>query len=207
MTHAVTARIRLATAAHVAPMLAIYAPIVEHTAISFEFEVPTEEQLAQRIARTLEHRPWLVCEERDALLGYAYATPFRARPAYAWTVETSVYVHADHRRRGVARGLYTALLDTLRAQGFQRAIAGIALPNDPSVALHESLGFTPVGVFQAVGGKGGAWHAVGFWDLELQPLPGDAPEPLPLAGLTDEGLAVAFAAGEVLLRPAPPAGG
>ncbi len=157
-------------------MRAIYRPIVEQTTISFEFEVPSEEELARRISATLERTPWLLCEERDEVLGYAYAGPFRARPAYAWCVESSVYVDPSHQRRGVARGLYRALLGCLREQGFHRLLAGITLPNPASVALHEGLGFEPVGSFRDVGNKFDAWHAVGFWELELQPLP-SAPAP------------------------------
>ena len=145
-------------------------------AISFEFEVPSEAEMARRISATLERAPWLLCEERGETLGYAYAVPFRARPAYSWSVESSVYIHASHRRRGIARGLYRSLLGCLREQGFHRLVAGITLPNPASVALHESLGFEPVGAFSDVGNKFDAWHAVGFWELELQSLP-SAPAP------------------------------
>lgn len=174
-------RIRLATPADAPAVRAIYRPIVEQTAISFEFEVPSEAELARRIGATLERAPWLLCEERGALLGYAYAVPFRARPAYSWCVESSVYVDASHQRRGVARGLYLSLLGCLREQGFHRLVAGITLPNPASVALHEGLGFEPVGSFRDVGNKFDAWHAVGFWELKLQPLPSAPASPLSIA--------------------------
>lgn len=171
-------RIRLATPHDADSVLAVYRPVVEGTIVSFELEVPDPGEIAARIERTLAHAPWLVCEDRGALLGYAYAVPFRRRPAYAWTLESSVYVHPRHLRRGVARALYTSLLACLRLQGFHRLVAGIALPNEASVALHEGLGFAAVGTFSAVGHKFEDWHAVGFWELELQALPSPPPPPL-----------------------------
>ena len=165
-------RIRLATPADARAVRAIYRPIVERTAISFEFEVPSEAEMARRIAAALERAPWLLCEEGEELLGYAYAVPFRGRPADSWCLESSVYVAASHQRRGVARDLYLSLLGCLREQGFHRLVAGITLPNPASVALHEGLGFEPVGAFRDVGNKFDAWHSVGFWELKLQSLPG-----------------------------------
>ncbi|MDA1265061.1 MAG: GNAT family N-acetyltransferase [Planctomycetota bacterium] len=159
--------IRLATPEDADAVLAIYTPVVENTWVSFEFEAPARAELAQRIASTLARAPWIVAEEEGVCLGYAYAVPFRARPAYCWSLEVSVYVHHDHHRRGVARALYEALFALLRRQGFQRLIAGIALPNEASVTLHESFGFRPVGTFDRVGHKLGDWRAVGFWDLAL----------------------------------------
>ena len=174
----VSPRIRLATPGDAPAVRAIYRPIVEETAISFELEVPSVAEVARRISATLERAPWLLCEERGELLGYAYAVPFRARPAYSWSMESSVYVDSSHQRRGVARGLYLSLLGCLREQGFHRLVAGITLPNPASVALHEDLGFEPVGSFRDVGNKFDGWHAVGFWELELQPLPNKPTLPL-----------------------------
>lgn len=156
-------------------MLAIYAPIVRDTPISFEVEPPREAAFSRAIAETMEAHPWLVCEVGERLAGYAHASPHRARAAYRWSVDVSVYVHDAFRRRGVARSLYAALFTILRAQGYCRAHAGIALPNEGSVALHQSLGFRPVGVYPAVGYKLGAWHDVGWWQLEL--LPPGVPKP------------------------------
>jgi len=176
----VSPRIRLATPADAPAVRAIYGLSVEETAISFELEVPSVDEMARRIFSALERAPWLLCEEEDELLGYAYAVPFRARPAYSWVVESSVYVDRSHQRRGVARGLYLALMGCLREQGFHRLIAGVTLPNSPSVALHEGLGFEPVGSFRDVGNKFDTWHSVGFWELELQPLPSAPTLPLPV---------------------------
>ncbi len=137
----------LAEPRHLPAILAIYTPVVEHTAVSFELAPPMLDELAARVERTLAVAPWLVCEDGGEVLGYAYATSFRAPPAYRWAVETTVYVGERHKRRGVGRGLYTALIAILRAQGFRMAIGGIALPNEGSVRLHEALGFQPVGRF------------------------------------------------------------
>jgi phosphinothricin acetyltransferase len=147
---------------------AIYAPIVRDTAISFELEPPTVEEMAKRMVETLAHLPWLVCEHRGNILGYVYASQHRTRPAYQWSVDVSVYIHVHARRAGVGRALYRSLFALLARQGFYHAYAGITLPNPASVGLHESLGFQPVGVYRAVGYKLGAWHDVGWWQLTLQ---------------------------------------
>lgn len=167
--------IRLAAADDAPQVRAIYAPIVTETAVSFEIEPPIVEEMRRRIETTLLTLPWLVCE-RDGVIGYAYAGVFRSRPAYQWTVEVSVYVHAAHRGKGVARALYTSLFECLRVQGYRTALAGIVLPNSASVALHERTGFRSIGVFHHVGYKLGAWHDVGWWELTLQKGV-DAPSP------------------------------
>lgn len=144
-------------------MLDIYTPIVRSTAISFELEPPTLAEFRERIAAYSRTAPWLVCERDGKLAGYAYATPFRARPAYQWSIETTVYVSDDCQRRGVARTLYSLLLDLLARQGFMTAVGVIVLPNAASVALHESLGFSCMGFFPKIGFKHGAWHDTGWW--------------------------------------------
>lgn len=163
--------IRMATPADAPAVQEIYAPIVRDTATSFEYEIPTVEEMRRRIEATLEKHPWLVCERDSRVIGYAYAGTHRARAAYQWTAEVSVYVAADARRGGVAFRLYTALFDELRRRGFHMAVAGITLPNPPSVALHERMGFVPLGVFHEIGYKFGAWRDVGWWEMKLQTLP------------------------------------
>lgn len=158
-------------------LLAIYGPIVRETAISFELEVPSVDEIARRIGDGMVERPWLVAEREDVIIGYAYAGAFRARPAYRWSAEVSVYVAAHARGAGVGRTLYGALLRVLIAQGYAMAFAGIALPNPASVALHEALGFQPVGVFHKAGFKFNAWHDVGWWERGLAgPIMGE-PQP------------------------------
>jgi L-amino acid N-acyltransferase YncA len=160
--------IRLATAHDASGVQAIYAPMVRDTAISFELEPPSIEEMGRRIEATLQRMPWLVCEHRGEVLGYVYASQHRARPAYQWSVDVSVYVQAQARRAGVGRALYQSLFALLALQGFYNAYAGITLPNPGSVGLHEAVGFQPVGVYRAVGHKLGSWHDVGWWQLALR---------------------------------------
>ena len=162
--------IRLAEAADAAGVLAIYAPVVRETAISFELEPPSLEETHERMRSLQTRLPWLVYADGPAIWGYAYADRFRARAAYQWSAEVTVYVSPERQRRGVARALYASLLAALRLLGYRNAFAGIALPNPASVALHEALGFRPAGLFRAAGFKFGRWHDVGWWQLELQPL-------------------------------------
>ncbi|MDG2027953.1 MAG: GNAT family N-acetyltransferase [Acidimicrobiales bacterium] len=159
--------IRPATTVDAAACAAIYAPSVRDSAVSFEFEEPDEIELAERIARVQQTDPWLVATIDDLVVGYAYSVAFRAREAYAASRETTVYIDDEHHGRGLGRSLMEALLDYLRERGAHIAIAGIALPNDASVALHESLGFESVGVFREVGRKFDTWHDVGFWQRAL----------------------------------------
>ena len=165
---------------------AIYAPFVTGTAVSFEEIPPSPEQFAAKIAALRATHPYLVCERDGAVAGFAYGAPHRERAAYRWAADVSVYVAPAAHRRGVGRALYAALFERLRAQRFQIACAGITLPNDASVGLHEALGFEPVGVYRAIGWKAGAWRDVGWWQLRLQPWDAAAsgsppPEPLPPA--------------------------
>ena len=172
--------IRPATPADAADITAIYAPIVTGTAISFETEPPTVQEMAQRISTTLLNLPWLVHQnEQGHVSGYVYASKWRERAAYQWSVEVTAYVREDARGQGLAKALYGRLFEALVALGYCQAIAGITLPNGPSVALHESMGFAPVGVFGNVGHKLGAWRDVGYWQRGLQTLRAAQP-PLPV---------------------------
>ncbi len=161
--------IRLAHEGDAQRCLSIYAPIVRETPISFEIEPPSEEEFRQRIVSILQQMPWLVCEINGELLGYAYASTYRQRAAFQWCVESSIYVSGAHRRKGVAKALYTSLIRVLQLQGFYNVYAGITLPNPASVALHEAVGFLPLGVYPDVGYKLGRWHDLGWWHLSLQP--------------------------------------
>jgi L-amino acid N-acyltransferase YncA len=182
--------IRLATEADAEQIQAIYGPVVSNTTISFETKPPTMAEMRQRISTVLEHYPWLVYEQQGQVLGYVYAGKHHARLAYQWSVDVSVYIHADARRLGLGRKLYTILFKLLRLQGFYNAYAGIALPNPGSVGLHEALGFTPIGVYREVGYKLGAWRDVGYWHLALQP---KAVPPAPLLSLKEAQASKAWA--------------
>jgi phosphinothricin acetyltransferase len=153
----------------------IYAPSVEGSVVSFEEVAPTSDEMAERIGGALRSHAWMVAEAAGEVVGFAYGCAHRARPAYRWSVEVSVYVEEGHRAEGHGRALYGSLLDRLRGRGYAVACAGITLPNDASVALHEGLGFEPVGVYRGIGWKRGGWRDVGWWQLTLGPLELDSP--------------------------------
>lgn len=193
--------IRLAVPGDAPAIAAIYAPSVTHAATSFEFEPPDVTEMAQRITGTLERFPWLVCDRDGEVLGFVRAGRFRDRAAYQWSVEVSAYVRTDTQRSGVGRALYTSLFSLLVHQGFYMAYAGVTLPNPASVALHESMGFAPVGVFRAAGHKFEAWHDVGWWQRPLQPLTRDPLPPRPFPAVaSDAATLAAIASGVPLLR-------
>jgi L-amino acid N-acyltransferase YncA len=155
----------------------IYAPSVESTPISFETVPPDAAEFARRIAKYSSTHQFLVAEEDGEVLGYAYACRWAERPAYDWSVETSIYVAAGQQGKGVGRALYAELFERLRAQGFRIAVAGITLPNPASIGLHESMGFEPIGALRDIGWKEDGWRDVGFWQLSLQPLGEGTPDP------------------------------
>jgi len=160
--------IRAATASDAADLRAIYKPIVEETAISFETETPSEAEFAKRIVTYGESHAWLVAESEDRLAGYAYGSPHRPRAAYRYSAEVSAYVHSAFRGKGVGRQLYERLFGVLAGRGFHYAFAGITLPNPASVGLHEAVGFIKIGVFPEVGRKFEQWHDVGWWYRPLE---------------------------------------
>lgn len=165
---------------------AIYAPFVRDTPVSFEERPPSESEVAQRIATVSGGYPWLVAEVAGEVAGYAYACEHRARVAYRWAADVAVYVAEGRRGQGVGRALYGGLIPLLSRQGLRIACAGITLPNDASVALHERFGFELVGVFRRIGWKAGAWHDVGWWQTELfAPTNGRPAEPGPPVRLED----------------------
>lgn len=160
--------IRSARREDAAAIQAIYAPFVEGTAISFEEIPPSVEEMARRIAGTQDRYPYLVAVEAERVVGFAYASQHRTRAAYRRSVDVTGYVAETARRTGIGKLLYGELLSELAQGGFHAAFAGIALPNPASIALHESVGFEPVGVYREVGFKLGRWHDVGWWQRLLQ---------------------------------------
>jgi phosphinothricin acetyltransferase len=177
-------RIRAATPDDAAALAAIYAPYVTGSHISFETAAPGIAEMRARIESAGDLYPWLAAvDEADSPCGYAYAAPFRARPAYRFAVETSVYVRPDAHGLGLGRRLYEPLLAVLEAQGFTQAIAAIALPNEASVRLHERLGFVHAGIYRKVGFKLGGWWDVGLWQRALAPATNAPAKPRRLGGL------------------------
>lgn len=169
-----TITIRTAALDDAAALLAIYAPYVEQTAITFEYEVPSLEEFRGRIAHTLRRYPYLVAEENGEILGYAYTGPFGERAAYSWAVETSIYLRQDIRGRGLGKRLYQALEDVSRAQHMQSLYACIAYPDADdahlsgnSVAFHAHLGYTTVGRFPHCGYKFGTWYNMTWMEKTL----------------------------------------
>lgn len=164
-----TTVIRTATPADAAAICQIYNGYVSDTIISFEEEPVAVETMAKRISEVDAGMPWLVIEDDERLVGYAYATAWRPRAAYRFTAESTIYLRPDATRRGLGRVLYARLLDQLRVRGFHCVIGTIALPNCASVALHEKLGFVKRGQMPGIGRKLGRWVDVGYWQLELEP--------------------------------------
>lgn len=160
-------RLRPAQVQDAAAICEIYNHYVLHSGATFEEEAVCAEEMAGRIIRCLRAFIWLVAETDDELVGYAYATSWKPRSAYRNTVETAVYVAHDRVREGAGRLLLIELIRQLRERGLHCALAGICLPNDPSVALHEELGFRKVGELEEVGFKFGQWLNVGYWELKL----------------------------------------
>ncbi len=146
---------------------AITNPYILETSIHFASEPVSGDELRDHWVEGRDRYPMFVAEVDGVVLGYAKSSSFRARAAYAGTAELGVYVDRRHHRRGIARALYEALIPACRERGFVVLVAGVALPNDASVVLHEGLGFVPVGVFHRVGYKFGQFHDVGFWELAL----------------------------------------
>jgi len=186
-------RLRAVTPADAPAIAAIYSPVVRETAISFEAEPPSDDEMRSRIVAIAPRRPWLVAEDDDVLLGYAYASEFRSRAAYRWSVETTVYVATAAHRRGVGRALYSALFRLLDMLGYRRAYAGITLPNDASVGLHHALGFTEAGILHRAGFKFGTWHDVVTLERSLgsDPAPPDG-EPRSFATLAPKTVTAAL---------------
>jgi len=174
--------VRIATEADAGAIAAIYAPYVLETAISFEETPPEPEEMAARIASILKAYPYLVFEDGGQVRGYAFGSQHRSKPAYRWSVETTVYVDRQTHRSGIGRALYAELLGILTQQGFHSAFAGIVPPNENSVGLHEALGFSYLGTFAEIGFKFGKLHDLGWWRRALSPGPPEG-EPTPFISL------------------------
>lgn len=158
-----------------AAVAALYAPYVTDSVASLEEVAPDRRAIAWRIEHISPRYPWLVAEQDGTVIGYAYGSGHRERAAYRWAADAAVYIDREHHRRGAGKALYGALFELLGRQGIQVVCAGITLPNDASVGLHEAFGFEPVGIYRRIGWKFGQWHDVGWWQLELAPRSGQRP--------------------------------
>ncbi|MGL6045934.1 MAG: arsinothricin resistance N-acetyltransferase ArsN1 family B [Vogesella sp.] len=160
--------IREATPDDAAAICAIYNPYIEYTTISFEEKPVAVSDMAERIASTqAQGLPWLVAEASGDMLGYAYATRWRARPAYRHAVESSIYMRQATVGQGVGKLLYRELIRRLAVLGLHTVIGGVAQPNPASDGLHRALGFRQVAHFEQVGRKFGRWLDVAYWQLPL----------------------------------------
>lgn len=162
--------IRSALASDAADLARIYNYYVENTVITFEEEPVSAAAMAARVADVqTASLPWLVAELEGAVVGYAYASKWKVRSAYRYSVETTIYLERGREGRGLGKRLYSELLRILRGQGIHAAMGGAALPNEASVALHEKLGFERVATFRQVGFKHEKWVDVAYWQILLTP--------------------------------------
>lgn len=172
--------IRMATPSDASAILHIYSPYILNTSITFENEVPSEENFRKRIMTYLKTRPWLVFEMNGIIAGYAYASHYRERTCYQWSTECSVYVHEKYQGNHIGKKLYEILFTILQYQGYRNLYAAINLPNDKSVKFHERFGFRWFANYENVGYKLGQWKTVGWWQLQLNEY---LQEPLPVLHL------------------------
>lgn len=177
--------IRTATESDAKELLSIYAPYVENTAITFEYEVPSCEEFKERIRKTLENHPYLAAIEGNEILGYAYASPFKNRAAYNWSAETSIYLKESARGRGIGRALYTALEEILRKQNIINLNACIVYPHPQSEAFHERMGYQRVAHFTKCGYKLGQWHDMIWMEKMIAEHPDSPDAVIPFSALAD----------------------
>ncbi len=160
--------IRNAVPADAGAILGIYAPYITDTCVSFEIEVPAIEDFTVRMKNILKNYPYIVYEVNGLVVGYAYASKHRERAAYRYSADVSVYVEPSYHRQGIGKALYEKLFGLLRDQGIYTVCAGVTIPNDSSIGLHKSLGFTEVGIYHNVGYKLDKWHDVIWFEKALR---------------------------------------
>lgn len=175
--------IRFATVQDLPAILEIYRPYIEHTAISFEYDVPSPDAFLQRFLTVTADCPWLVWEENGDIFGYAYAAPAFERKAYAWCADVSVYLKPEAHGKGIGRALYTKLEQLLDTQGYRILYALVTTANAPSVAFHKALGYRQVALFPNCGWKLGQWHGVIWLQKDIGPDTPPTAFPIPFAKL------------------------
>lgn len=180
-------RLRMAGPQDAAAVASIYAPYVEDTDVTLEYDVPPAAEIARRMAEKAGLFPWLVAEDGGgAVLGYAYGGRLAARRGYDWVCESSVYMAQSAHRRGVGRALYTALLGLLAAQGYRSVVGILSIPNPASQRFHESMGFARMGLLEDITYKFGRVRSVGYYVKRLHPAMENPPAPVPLSALDEE---------------------
>lgn len=184
--------IRLATIEDAKQVLEIYSNYVINTATSFETDVPSEQEMQSRIASCLQKYPWIVCVINERIAGYVYSSKHREREAYQWSCESSVYVDDDFQGRGIGKKLYQLLFQILKLQGFRNVYAGITMPNEASINLHEKCGFKHFATYENIGYKLGKWHTVKWWKLQINNYDLNPPPPIKISELTVQRLEALF---------------
>lgn len=159
--------IRQISATDVAEILPIYNFHVENTIVTFDLIPLSVQQYAEKVLRIAKEYPFLVFEDNNEIVGYAYASTWRPKPAYKQTVESTVYVKNNTQGKQIGTKLYTELLKQLKEKNYKVVIGGISLPNETSIKFHEKFGFEKVGHFSKVGKKFDQWVDVAFWQLNL----------------------------------------
>lgn len=180
--------VRLANINDAKAIREIYAPSILNAAISFETEVPAIEEMQNRIETILQKYPWIVCVVDGKLAGYVYASKHRDREAYQWSCECSIYMHKDFKGKGIGKELYQLLFAILKLQGFRNVYAGITLPNEGSINIHERCGFRHFATYENIGYKFGNWHSVGWWKLQINDYDPQPPPPSKLSELSSQTL-------------------
>lgn len=175
-----TIKIRMATEEDARPLLEIYTPYITDTVITFEYEVPTVEEFAGRIRTIRKQFPYLVAVENGRIVGYAYASPYKARAAYNWSVETSIYIDRNYHGKGIGSMLYETLFALLKKQGICNVFACVTLPNEKSEAIHNKFGFSLVGRFQHAGYKFDGWYDIGWFEMQLNDTNDTSGKPKPV---------------------------
>ena len=178
--------VRLASTNDARKIIEIYSPNILNAAVSFETEVPSIEEMQKRIVICLEIFPWIVCIVDGEMAGYVYASKHRERKAYQWSCDCTIYMNDEFKGKGIGKELYHLLFKILKLQGFRNVYAGITLPNEASIALHEKCGFEKFAEYGNVGYKLGEWHTVGWWKLRLNDYDPDPPPPLKFSELDTE---------------------
>lgn len=181
--------IRPATVRDIPGMLAIYAPYILETAITFEYEVPSLQAFEARFRGITARYPWLVWEEDGQILGYAYADTFKTRAAYQWDADLSVYLRGDCRGRGIGRALYAELENRMRDLGYHVLYGVVTSSNEASCRFHEAMGYRPIAVFEQTGLKFGRWYGVTWYEKRIREGIPTAPPALPdlFPACTNEG--------------------